>query len=158
MSVICFFYTYLGYIPYGHCGISTSIYPSRLTRFTTVLQQVTVFFKWKSIISSRDKLVVKEGRTISSIQREFDLGNGTLNVGIKNILPYFQITRNLILKNSILCEEKSNGEKIYPFSLQKLKEKNHLLHCTPFRVKKHLNNIIDQDHQFIKKASEICLN
>ncbi|WP_255294166.1 transposase, partial [Bacillus toyonensis] len=29
------------------------------------------------------ELVVKEGRTISSIQREFDLGNGTLNAWIK---------------------------------------------------------------------------
>ncbi|MEX0415208.1 transposase [Bacillus sp. C30] len=29
------------------------------------------------------ELVVKEGRTISSIQREFDLGNGTLNTWIK---------------------------------------------------------------------------
>ncbi|MEK4609114.1 transposase [Bacillus sp. FSL K6-0067] len=27
--------------------------------------------------------MVKEGRTISSIQREFDLGNGTLNAWIK---------------------------------------------------------------------------
>ena len=29
------------------------------------------------------ELVVKEGRTISSIQREFDLGHGTLNSRIK---------------------------------------------------------------------------
>lgn len=29
------------------------------------------------------KLVIKEGRTISSIQREFDLGHGTLNAWIK---------------------------------------------------------------------------
>ncbi|WP_128853850.1 transposase [Bacillus sp. CDB3] len=29
------------------------------------------------------ELVIKEGRSISSIQREFDLGNGTLNVWIK---------------------------------------------------------------------------
>ncbi|EJP81929.1 transposase [Bacillus thuringiensis] len=35
------------------------------------------------------KLVIKEGRTISSIQREFDLGHGTLNAWIKNILRHF---------------------------------------------------------------------
>ncbi|WP_255255633.1 transposase [Bacillus cereus] len=29
------------------------------------------------------ELVVKKGRTISSIQREFNLGNGTLNTWIK---------------------------------------------------------------------------
>ncbi|MED3320712.1 transposase [Bacillus thuringiensis] len=29
------------------------------------------------------ELVIKEGRTISSIQREFDLGHGTLNSRIK---------------------------------------------------------------------------
>ncbi|AXY11186.1 hypothetical protein CUC43_31395 (plasmid) [Bacillus thuringiensis LM1212] len=29
------------------------------------------------------ELVIKEGRTISSIQREFDLGHGTLNSWIK---------------------------------------------------------------------------
>ncbi|KAA6452618.1 hypothetical protein DX932_06230 [Bacillus cereus] len=29
------------------------------------------------------ELVIKEGRTISSIQREFDLGHGTLNAWIK---------------------------------------------------------------------------
>ncbi|MBH0338418.1 transposase [Bacillus thuringiensis] len=28
-------------------------------------------------------MVIKEGRTISSIQREFDLGHGTLNAWIK---------------------------------------------------------------------------
>ncbi|MGR5968839.1 transposase [Bacillus paranthracis] len=31
------------------------------------------------------ELVIKEGRTISSIQREFDLGHGTLNSWIKKI-------------------------------------------------------------------------
>ncbi|MGR5989613.1 hypothetical protein ACT7C6_03710 [Bacillus paranthracis] len=30
-------------------------------------------------------MVIKEGRTISSIQREFDLGHGTLNSWIKKI-------------------------------------------------------------------------
>ncbi|WP_255257289.1 MULTISPECIES: hypothetical protein [unclassified Bacillus (in: firmicutes)] len=53
------------------------------------------------------ELVVKEGRTISSIQREFDLGNGTLNAWIKNILPHFWIVRDLIWKNCVLYEEKS---------------------------------------------------
>ncbi|WP_261978737.1 transposase [Bacillus cereus] len=45
------------------------------------------------------ELVVKEGRTISSIQREFDLGNVTLNAWIKNILSHFWIVRDLIWKN-----------------------------------------------------------
>ncbi|HHP1111344.1 MULTISPECIES: transposase [Bacillus] len=36
------------------------------------------------------ELVVKEGGTISSIQREFDLGNGTLNAWIKKYSsPFF---------------------------------------------------------------------
>ncbi|WP_332872791.1 hypothetical protein [Bacillus cereus] len=34
-------------------------------------------------------MVIKEGRTISRIQREFDLGHGTLNSWIKNILLHF---------------------------------------------------------------------
>ncbi|MED3469987.1 transposase [Bacillus thuringiensis] len=33
-----------------------------------------------------EELVVKEGRTISSIQREFDLGHGTLNSWIKKLI------------------------------------------------------------------------
>ncbi|MGU3442372.1 transposase [Bacillus cereus] len=33
--------------------------------------------------------MVKEGRTISSIQREFDLGNGTINAWIKKYSSTF---------------------------------------------------------------------
>ncbi|MEK4838616.1 hypothetical protein MHH27_15965 [Bacillus sp. FSL L8-0152] len=34
-------------------------------------------------------MAVKEGSTTSSIQREFDLGNGTLNAWIKKYSPLF---------------------------------------------------------------------
>ncbi|WP_242321875.1 IS6 family transposase [Bacillus cereus group sp. BfR-BA-01354] len=39
----------------------------------------------------------------------------------------------------------------YPVAIQKLKEENRLPYDTPLRVKKYLNNIIEQDHRFIKK-------
>ncbi|MGH0945531.1 IS6 family transposase [Bacillus mycoides] len=45
----------------------------------------------------------------------------------------------------------ADGNKAYPVSIRKLKEEKHLPRCTPLRVKKHLNNIIEQDHRFIKK-------
>ncbi|OUB33354.1 IS6 family transposase [Bacillus thuringiensis serovar yunnanensis] len=45
----------------------------------------------------------------------------------------------------------ADGDKAYPVAIRKLKEEKHLSHCTPLRVKKYLNNIIEQDHRFIKK-------
>ncbi|WP_141543916.1 DDE-type integrase/transposase/recombinase, partial [Bacillus toyonensis] len=39
----------------------------------------------------------------------------------------------------------------YPVAIRKLKEDKCLPHDTPLRVKKYLNNIIEQDHRFIKK-------
>ncbi|PHF87818.1 IS6 family transposase, partial [Bacillus toyonensis] len=45
----------------------------------------------------------------------------------------------------------ADGDKAYPVAIRKLKEKKSLPHHTPLRVKKYLNNIIEQDHRFIKK-------
>lgn len=44
-----------------------------------------------------------------------------------------------------------DGDKAYPVAIRKLKADNCLPHNTPLRVKKYLNNIIEQDHRFIKK-------
>ncbi|WP_242312077.1 transposase [Bacillus cereus group sp. BfR-BA-01331] len=44
------------------------------------------------------ELVVKEGRSISSIQREFDLGNGTLNVWIKKYTTQLSSQKNVELE------------------------------------------------------------
>ena len=41
----------------------------------------------------------------------------------------------------------ANGDKAYPVAIRELKEEQ----CIPLRVKKYLNNIIEQDHRFIKK-------
>jgi len=45
----------------------------------------------------------------------------------------------------------ADGDKAYPVAVWKLKEDECLPHDTPLRVKKYLNNIIEQDHRFIKK-------
>ncbi|MEW4150004.1 transposase [Bacillus thuringiensis] len=48
------------------------------------------------------ELVVKEGRTISSIQREFDLGHGTLNSWIKKYSSPLKIRKNVKRQRLIL--------------------------------------------------------
>ncbi|ANS52393.1 hypothetical protein BT246_71030 (plasmid) [Bacillus thuringiensis] len=45
----------------------------------------------------------------------------------------------------------ADGDKAYPVAIWKLKEDKCLPHDIPLRVKKSLNNIIEQDHRFIKK-------
>ncbi|HHK5537233.1 TPA: IS6 family transposase [Bacillus mobilis] len=45
----------------------------------------------------------------------------------------------------------ADGDKAYPVAIRKLKEDKRLPHDTPLRVKKYLNNVIEQDHRFIKK-------
>ncbi|PFY28497.1 IS6 family transposase, partial [Bacillus toyonensis] len=44
-----------------------------------------------------------------------------------------------------------DGDKAYPVAIRELKEEKYLPHGMPLRVKKYLNNIIEQDHRFIKK-------
>ncbi|MDA1774894.1 transposase [Bacillus cereus] len=63
------------------------------------------------------ELVVKEGRTISSIQREFDLGNGTLHAWIKKYSSPF------------LDNEKSDMEELRSLrrEIQALKKENEFL-------------------------------
>ncbi len=41
----------------------------------------------------------------------------------------------------------ANGDKAYPVAVRELKEEK----CIPLRVKKYVNNIIEQNHRFIKK-------
>ncbi|EEM68552.1 Transposase [Bacillus thuringiensis serovar andalousiensis BGSC 4AW1] len=45
----------------------------------------------------------------------------------------------------------ADGGKAYPISIREPKEEKCIPHSTPLRVKKYLNNIIEQDHRFIKK-------
>ncbi|OOR71216.1 hypothetical protein BLX06_31985 [Bacillus cereus] len=39
----------------------------------------------------------------------------------------------------------------YPVAIRELKEEKCVLHSTPLRVKKYLNNIIEQDHRHVKR-------
>jgi IS6 family transposase len=45
----------------------------------------------------------------------------------------------------------ADGDKAYPVAIRELKEEKCIPHRMPLRVKKYLNNIIEQDHRFIKK-------
>ncbi|MGG1152965.1 DDE-type integrase/transposase/recombinase, partial [Bacillus wiedmannii] len=45
----------------------------------------------------------------------------------------------------------ADGDKSYPVAIRELKEEKCIPHVMPLRVKKYLNNIIEQDHRFIKK-------
>ncbi|KAA0786799.1 IS6 family transposase [Bacillus sp. BB56-3] len=44
-----------------------------------------------------------------------------------------------------------DGDKAYPIAIRELKNEKSIPHGMPLRVKKYLNNIIEQDHRFIKK-------
>ncbi|AKR12891.1 transposase (plasmid) [Bacillus thuringiensis] len=44
-----------------------------------------------------------------------------------------------------------DGDKAYPFAIRELKNEKSIPHGMPLRVKKYLNNMIEQDHRFIKK-------
>lgn len=45
----------------------------------------------------------------------------------------------------------ADADKAYPVAIRELKEDKHIPHSIPLCVKKYLNNIIEQDHRFIKK-------
>ncbi|WP_196478127.1 IS6 family transposase [Bacillus sp. SRB3LM] len=45
----------------------------------------------------------------------------------------------------------ADGDKAYPVAILELKEEKCIPHGIPLRVKKYLNNIIEQNHRFIKK-------
>ncbi len=45
----------------------------------------------------------------------------------------------------------ADGDKAYPVAIRELKEEKCIPHGIPLRVKKYLNNIIEQYHRFIKK-------
>ncbi|PHG12347.1 IS6 family transposase, partial [Bacillus toyonensis] len=45
----------------------------------------------------------------------------------------------------------ADGDKAYPVAIRELKDEQCIPHGMPLRVKKYLNNIIEQDHRFIKK-------
>ncbi|PFW15679.1 IS6 family transposase, partial [Bacillus thuringiensis] len=42
-------------------------------------------------------------------------------------------------------------DKAYPVAIRDLEDEQCIPHGMPLRVKKYLNNIIEQDHRFIKK-------
>ncbi|OUB82186.1 IS6 family transposase, partial [Bacillus thuringiensis serovar medellin] len=44
-----------------------------------------------------------------------------------------------------------DGDKAYPVAIRELKNEKSIPHGMPLRVKKYLNNMIEQDHRFIKK-------
>ncbi|PFE08200.1 IS6 family transposase, partial [Bacillus cereus] len=44
-----------------------------------------------------------------------------------------------------------DGDKAYPVALRELKNEKSIPHGMPLRVKKYLNNMIEQDYRFIKK-------
>ncbi|EJR93324.1 IS6 family transposase [Bacillus mycoides] len=44
-----------------------------------------------------------------------------------------------------------DGDKAYPVAIRELQDEKRIPHGMPLRVKKYLNNIIEQDHRFIKK-------
>ena len=45
----------------------------------------------------------------------------------------------------------ADGDKAYPVAIRERKEEKCIPHGIPLRVKKYVNNIIEQDHRFIKK-------
>ncbi|MBT2580878.1 DDE-type integrase/transposase/recombinase, partial [Bacillus sp. ISL-8] len=45
----------------------------------------------------------------------------------------------------------ADGDKAYPVAIRELKDEQCIPHVMPLRVKKYLNNIIEQDHHCIKK-------
>ncbi|MGX5634053.1 IS6 family transposase [Bacillus thuringiensis] len=63
----------------------------------------------------------------------------------------------LLKKALISCHAKkprsitADGDKAYPVAIRELKEEKGIPHGIPLLVKKYLNNIIEQDHRFIKK-------
>ncbi len=49
----------------------------------------------------------------------------------------------------------ADGDKAYPVEIRELKEEKCIPHGIPLRMKKYLNNIIEQDHCFIKKRQTL---
>jgi len=47
----------------------------------------------------------------------------------------------------------ADGDRVYPVAIRKLKEEKCISCCTPLRLKKYSNNIIEQNHRFIKKTN-----
>lgn len=45
----------------------------------------------------------------------------------------------------------ADGYKAYPVAIRELQEEKYLPHAMPLRVKKYLNNIIEQDRRHVKK-------
>ncbi len=50
-----------------------------------------------------------------------------------------------------LCTITVDGDKAYPVAIRELTDEKRIPHDMPLRVKKYLNNIIEQDYRFIKK-------
>ncbi|ANS51932.1 hypothetical protein BT246_66400 (plasmid) [Bacillus thuringiensis] len=69
---------------------------------------------------------------------------------LKKVLASYHATKPRLIT--------ADGDKAYPVAIRELKEEKCIPHVMPLRVKKYLNNIIEQDHRFIKNASAICLD
>ncbi|MGF1438695.1 IS6 family transposase [Bacillus thuringiensis] len=65
----------------------------------------------------------------------------------KRFLKKALVSYHAIGPRSIIVD----GDKAYPVAIRELKDEQCIPHAMPFRVKKYLNNIIEQDHRFIKK-------
>ncbi|PEA01032.1 DDE-type integrase/transposase/recombinase, partial [Bacillus cereus] len=51
----------------------------------------------------------------------------------------------------------TDGDKAYPVAIRELKDEQCIPHGMPLRVKKYVNNIIEQEQRFIKKRIQNML-
>jgi IS6 family transposase len=61
---------------------------------------------------------------------------------LKKALASFHVTKPRVIT--------VDGNKAYPVAIRELKMKKSIPYGMPLRVKKYLNNMIEQDHRFIK--------
>ncbi|OUB56718.1 IS6 family transposase, partial [Bacillus thuringiensis] len=62
---------------------------------------------------------------------------------LKKALASFHVTKPRVIT--------VDGNKAYPVAIRELKNEKSIPYGMPLRVKKYLNNMIEQDHRFIKK-------
>jgi IS6 family transposase len=68
---------------------------------------------------------------------------------LKKALASFHVTKPRVIT--------VDGNKAYPVAIRELKNEKSISYGMPLRVKKYLNNMIEQDHRFIKNEFGICL-
>lgn len=69
---------------------------------------------------------------------------------------YRTIDAKCFLQKALACcyvikRRSITADKAYPAAIRKRKEEKYILQGTLLRLKKYLNNIIEQDYRFIKK-------